>query len=70
MQPIFLPLLQPICLPLRSVPVGVPYVDWAMADWQDDGWNKAMRECAHRLNTLGISVVLLEAVKSTTGDSQ
>jgi hypothetical protein len=51
-----------INLPLRTTPKNTPYIDWTMPDWEDNGWNKAIRECAYRLNAAGIPVVLLEDV--------
>lgn len=53
--------MRPISLPLRSMPNGVPVSHWTSPDWEDNGWDKAMRECAKRLNDAGIIVVLLEA---------
>ena len=52
--------MKAINLPLRATPKNTPYVDWTMPDWEDNGWNKAMREVAHRLNDAGIPVVILE----------
>ena len=49
-----------INLPLRQTPKHTPFSDWTMPDWEDNGWNKAMRECAKRLNDAGIPVVILE----------
>ncbi len=49
-----------INLPLRATP-NLPWADWTSPDWEDNGWNKAMREVAFRLNNAGIPVVILEA---------
>lgn len=52
--------MKTINLPIRSTPKQTPYADWTMPDWEDNGWNKAMREVAHRLSAAGIPCVLLE----------
>lgn len=60
-----------ISLPLRGVP-GHP-ADWTGPDWEDNGWNKAMRDAAKRLALAGFPVVLLEPDSTTppaeSGDS-
>jgi hypothetical protein len=57
-----------INLPIRNTPKGIPYADWTMPDWEDNGWNKAMRECAIRLNDAGIPVVILENEQPNASD--
>lgn len=54
------PPMPAINLPLRQTPKQTTFSDWTMPDWEDSGWNKAMRECAKRLNDAGIPVVILE----------
>jgi len=54
------PPIPAINLPLRQTPKHTHFCDWTMPDWEDNGWNKAIRECVKRLNDAGIPVVILE----------
>lgn len=54
------PPMPAINLPFRATP-NLPWADWTSPDWEDNGWNKAMREVAFRLNDAGIPVIILEA---------
>lgn len=49
-----------VVLPLRRVPAEVSVLDWLSPDWEDNGWNKAMRDIAKRLHANGVPCVVLE----------
>lgn len=49
-----------VVLPLRRVPTNVPMPDGLSPDWEDNGWNKAMRDVAKRLHVAGVPCVVLE----------
>lgn len=46
--------------PLKPLP-DAPWSEWTDPDWEDNGWNKAVRECSHRLRDAGVSFSIVGA---------